>query len=273
MSIFFILSFSRPGPKLYMYSVILMKEGFMKKISLLSMLTLALIFLSNCSKEQITNSNLGSKVNAPNGTSGITTPGLDPLVQIDLKGRVESNDNNNNALAVDFDKTRGEFIVMIPMPAGFLFSPTGSFNNRPDITFSPIYEADGTRKFGVRIPVKYVLKGANFLPATKLPNGDPLPAMPAGYGELPSLALSFPQHNNTQITLYIGVNAIGLFITLPEKIAIPFSFQMPIKNSDKSKTFGYMTYVPAKGTYAPGLFLSTLIPPAMARILEDYFNL
>ena len=90
---------------------------------------------------------------------------------------------------------------------------------------------------------------------------------------MPSLALSFPQHNNTQITLYIGINAVGLFVTLPDKVAIPFGFQFPIKNSDKSKTFGYMSYVPKKGDFAPGLFLSTLIPPSMARVLEDYFKL
>ena len=250
------------------------ERGFMKTQIKLSVLLVSLVFLTNCSKGQIQHSLLGNNPNTANDGQGgvIPTPGIDPVSQLDFKGRVESSDANNNALAFDFDKTRGEFIIMIPMPSGMLFTPSGSFNSRPDITFSPIIDSTGRMKFAVRVPVKYILKGATFLPPASLPNGDPLPAMPAGYGELPSLALSFPQHNNTQITLYIGINAVGLFITLPDKLAIPFGFQLPIKNSDKSKTFGYMSYVPKKVDFAPGLFISTLIPPSMARILEDHFK-
>ena len=245
----------------------------MNKLSLLAFLVFALLTLPNCSKPQLQQDGLSNTIGT-DGTlgGGITNP-VDPVTQLDFKGRVESNDANNNALAFDLDKSRGEFIIMIPMPSAMPFLPYGAFNNHPDITFSSIVDGNGRTKFAVRIPVKYIIKGATFLPAAKLPNGDNLPAMPAGYGELPSLALSFPQSENTQITVYIGINAVGLFVTVPEKIAIPFSFQLPIKNSDKSKTLGYITFVPQKGSYAPGLFLSTLIPPNMARILEDYLRL
>ena len=244
-----------------------------------SLLVLAL-FLMNCGKAPYISKGLSAGANSGLGNHGgdLTSPAdttvpADPLAALDFKGRVESSDLNNNALAFDFDKTRGEFIIMIPMPPGILFTPSGSFPNYPDITFSPIIDSAGRMKFAVRVPVKYIIKGATFIPAGRLPNGDALPAMPAGYGELPSLALAFPQHNNTQITLYIGVNAVGLYVTLPDNAALPFGFTLPIKNSDRSKTFGYMSYVPKKGTFTPGLFISSLIPPAMARILEDYFHL
>lgn len=253
----------------------------MNKLSLIAFLILALFSLPNCSKPQlqqksisnaaVTDGTLGGGISDGN-TGGAINP-VDPLAKLDFKGRVESSDSNNNALAFDFDKSRGEFIIMIPMPSAMPFLPFGTFNNRPDITFSSIIDANGRTKFAVRIPVKYIIKGATFLPPAKLPNGASLPAMPAGYGELPSLALSFPQSENTQITVYIGINAVGMFVTLPERIAIPFGFQLPIKNSDKTRTLGFMTYVPQKGTYAPGLFLSTLIPPQMARILEDHLRL
>ena len=157
----------------------------MKKQLTLTFLLSALIFLTNCSKGQIQHSLLGNNPNTANDGLGggvPTTPGLDPVSKLDFKGRVESSDANNNALAFDFDKTRGEFIIMIPMPSGMLFTPSGSFNSRPDITFSPIIDSTGRMKFAVRVPVKYILKGATFLPAASLPNGDPLPAMPAGYG-------------------------------------------------------------------------------------------
>lgn len=253
----------------------------MNKLSLLTFLIVALFTLPNCSKPQLQQKGL-SNVTATDGSFGGQNPGgntgsvnnpVDPVAKLDFKGRVESKDANNDALAFDLDKSRGEFIIMIPMPSAMPFLPFGSFNNHPDITFSSIVDGNGRTKFAVRIPVKYIIKGANFLPAAKLPNGDNLPAMPAGYGELPSLALSFPQSENTQITIYIGINAVGMFVTLPEKIAIPFGFQLPIKNSDKTRTLGFMTYVPQKGTYAPGLFLSTLIPPQMARVLEDNLRL
>lgn len=251
----------------------------MKKIWILASLVAALLILTNCSAEKYQYKGLSSVADSSQTAAGLplpSTPGVnpaDPISKLDFKGHVESGDNNNNALAFDFDKTRGEFIIMIPMPTGVLFTPSGSFNGHPDITFSPLIDSSGRMKFAVRIPMKYVIKGAGFLPPSSLPNGDPLPAMPAGNGELPSLGLTFPQQNNTQITLYIGVNAVGLFVTLPDKAAIPFGFTLPIKNSDRSKTLGYLSYVPQKGTYAPGLFISSVLPPAMARILEDYFHL
>lgn len=250
----------------------------MKKQIYLTLLIATAMGLAACSQNGFSSGSLSS-VSDNSGNDGLTfdpnTPvSADPLAKIDLKGRVESDSAAySSALAFDFDKVNGEFIIMMPFPSNVMFTPAGSFTNYPDITFSPIIDAEGRMKFAVRIPVKYILKGANFLPAARLPNGDPLPAMPQGYGELPSLGLSFPAHNNTQVSLYIGVNAVGLFVTLPAKAALPFAFSLPIKNTDKSKTFGYLSYVPAKGSYAPGMFVSTIIPATMSRILEDYFHL
>ncbi|MFZ3230485.1 MAG: hypothetical protein WA160_09805 [Pseudobdellovibrio sp.] len=253
----------------------------MKKIIATSLLLSAALGLTHCSGGSVEHGSLlatnpsNSGQTAPGTNTGTETPGTsDPLAGVDLQGRVDSKDSFNNALTFDFDKIRGEFIIMLPMPSGGnFFSPMGSFSKYPDITFSSLIDSAGRIKFAVRIPVKYILKGSSFLPAASLPNGDALPAMPAGYGELPSLALNFPQSNNTQVTLYLGVNAIGLFTTLPDNVAIPFGFQLAIKNSDKSKTYGFLSYIPKKGTYAPGLFISTIISPAVARILEDYFHL
>lgn len=258
----------------------------MKKITTSLALLLAVVTLTNCSSKgfETSSSIAGSSDQSGQGTgdgagSGGGTGGgstTSPLDNIDLQGKVDGDKSDfGGALSFDFDKARGEFIIMVPMPSGVVITPPpGVFSKYPDITFSPIWDATtGKMKMGVRIPVKYIIKGMSTLPAARLPNGDPLPAMPSGYGELPSLGLSFPQHNNLQISLYVGVNAIGLYVTLPTNAALPIGFTLPIRNKDKTKTYGYLTYVPAKMNHAPGLFVSTVIPPSVSRILEDYFKL
>ena len=237
--------------------------------------------LYNCSNKNLTSSaydisavnNSGSFSNPVDNGSAVST-----IDQVDLTSKVEDQQNKlgvNGALAFDFDKTRGEFLILMPLPSGFVFTPQGTFKNYPDITFSPVYEASGKVRLAIRVPVKYIIKGLQFVTPTKLPNGDPLPMMPAGQNELPSLGLTFPQHDNTQISLYIGVNAIAVFMTIPPKYSfqLPVNITLPIKNKDKSKTYGYLTYVNPKPNFASGLFLSTIIPPKIATILEDYFKL
>lgn len=200
------------------------------------------------------------------------------LDSVDLKGQVQDSSGVlgfNNALAFDFDKTRGEFIIMVPMPSGMIFTPTGAFNNYPDIRFSPLFDASGKMKMAVRIPIKYVLRGINTINPTRLPSGESLPAMPAGKDELPSFALQFPQSGNVQLNLYVGINALGLYMSLPPSasLPIPFNITLPIKNKAKTVTSGYLTYVTAKNGYDSGIFVSTIIPPSIARILEDNFHL
>lgn len=257
----------------------------MKKTTSTLLLLTTLSFLS-CAKNGLSSDILGSSSDNK-GQSGqsidsggnVTPPAqVAPIDQVDLKSRVDDSSNKlgmNGALTFDFDKTNGQFIIMVPMPSGVVFTPTGTFTKYPDITFGPIFDATtGKVKVAVRIPVKYILKGVSTIPAAKLPNGDPLPAMPAGQGELPSLGLTFPQ-DGTQVSIYIGVNALGLYVTLPQSAALPLpvNITVPVKNKDKSKTYGFLTYVNAKSGFPPGLFISSAVPKDVARVLEDYFGL
>ncbi len=206
-----------------------------------------------------------------------TTPGPN-ISSIDLSGKGQDGSGVlgfNGALALEFDKTNGVFIIMVPLPAGLIFNPTGAFTQYPDIKFGPIFDSTGKMKMAIRVPIKYVLKGLSMINAAKLPSGEDLPSMPAGKNELPSLALQFPQNNNIQLHLYIGINALAVYMTLPSQVSlpIPFNITLPLKNKDKTLTSGYLTYVSAKGSYPSGLFVSTIIPAAVARVLEDYFHL
>ncbi len=258
------------------------KSATKNKLQTMIVITLLAASFFGCSKGLQSQSS--TSTNGTNSSQGTTTepaaPIAAPIDTVQMKSRIEDGNNQtgfNGALTFDFDKTRGEFIVMIPMPSTVMFAPTGSISSKyPDITVGSLFDpTTGKMKVAVRIPVKYIIKGLQFVAPSKLPNGDPLPAMPAGVGELPALGLTFPAQNNTEITLYIGINAIGLFVTLPDKasLPIPFNLTFPLKNQDKTRTFGYLTYVAAKPTFPSGLFLSTGVPASFARILEDYFHL
>jgi hypothetical protein len=210
-----------------------------------------------------------------NGTASTPAPNIDSL---DITGKVQDGSGLlgfNGALAFDFDKTNGVFIIMVPLPTGLIFNPSGAFTQYPDIKFGPIFDSTGKMKMAIRVPLKYVLKGLSTVNPAKLPSGEDLPSMPAGKNELPSLALQFPQSNNMQLHLYIGINALAVYLTLPSQASfpLPFNITLPLKNKDKSLTTGYLTYVTAKGSYASGLFVSTIIPASVARVLEDYFHL
>ncbi|MBC7753991.1 MAG: hypothetical protein H7Z71_07120 [Moraxellaceae bacterium] len=237
-------------------------------------------FSFGCSPKsfQTQNSLSSSKDNTSSGTGDTVVSPVASIESIDLKGQVQDGSGLlgfNGALAFDFDKTNGVFIIMVPMPSGLMFNPSGSFSQYPDITFGPVFDATGKMKMGIRVPIKYVLKGVNLINPAKLPSGEALPSMPAGKNELPSLALQFPQNNNIQLHLYIGINALAVYMTLPGQAALPlpFNLTLPLKNKDKTLTTGYLTYVTAKNGYAPGLFVSTIIPASIARILEDHFHL
>ena len=243
------------------------------------LLTLIIVVSTSCSQSGFQSENLSSTntpnptANNPSGQNTNESPATN-LDDINLQGRVDSNNSQfKNALAFDFDKTKGEFIIMLPMPSGFYFTPNVSFSKYPDIRLTTLIDPQTNRmKLALRIPVKYIVKGMQTTEPSKLPNGDELPLMPQGYQELPSLALNFPA-NNTEVHLYIGVNAIGLYMSLPKNLAIPVGFTFPIRSPDKSVTYGAMTYVPIKGNHPPGIFVSSLVPAKVSRILEDYFHL
>lgn len=251
----------------------------MKKIYSLVLLV-PIMTLMSCAKGQLESQSNLSSLTGGNTGSSITPPttATPDISSLDLKGQVVDGSNvlgSNGSLALDFDKTKGEFIIMVPMPSGMIFGATGSFSQHSDIRFSPVYDATGKMKMAVRVPVHYVIKGLNTVQPTTLPSGEALPAMPAGLNELPSLGLSFPLQNNVKLHLYVGVNALGLFMTIPQDthFQLPINITVPVKTKDKSKTLGYVTYVSPKNNFEGGLFVSTTIPATVARVLEDYFKL
>jgi hypothetical protein len=105
--------------------------------------------------------------------------------------------------------------------------------------------------------------------ATTLPGGRALPMMPSG--EYPSLGLAIDASSNNKVYLYIGVNAVGIFVEsgfFPEYLGIT----APIKNKAGTRTLGYFTIVPKQGQNKGGLFLSFLMPKDLATIIDNHLS-
>lgn len=215
----------------------------------------------------------GNSITEPNTPHDPTDP---EKVAVVLKSRVEDTKNQTGfggALALDFNSETAQLILMIPLPNGFLFSFSGAIPNYPDITYGPIFDANGKMKLAVRLPIKYFLKDMGINNPQRLPNGDPLPMMPASYFELPSLGLQFPQ-TKTRLNLYLGAKTLGLYTELPldSALKIPVNISLPLKNLETKKSLGYLTYVVTKNGFPPGLFLSVNMPDEINKLLESYLN-
>lgn len=209
--------------------------------------------------------------NSGQGGGGSPTPNLP---QIDMKGYVDGG-NYDKSQTFDFDRNRKELLVRLPLgmdPSVMIGS--GSIPQLPGVSFYTTISTDGNYHFVISIPIQYVLRGVTTLPSNRLPTGDPLPMMPAG--ELPSVAFALnPNSPDRKAYLYMGVDAIGLFVesswltcnNLPICVGVSF----PIRNQAKSKVLGYFSIVPGRNGKTGGAFISSIIPPEIARILDEYF--
>ncbi len=209
-------------------------------------------------------------------------PGIDDPADRELLEKVEfdgvisestaSITGTNGKTSLLFDKARMLLIVLMPLPSNVMMymSPTPVGGNG-EIIASTEFDEEGNLRIRVEIPIKYVLGGINLTENARLPSGEKLPPTPAGSGELPALRLEFPSH---RLYLYIGVNAIGVYATLPHDIVPGWLPNITAKIRNKEKDIvGYLTYVSPKFGHSPGLFLGTRVPPKYAKFLEDYLGL
>lgn len=209
-------------------------------------------------------------------------PGIDDPAKKELLEKVEfdgviaestaSITGTNGKTSLLFDKNRMMLIILMPLPSSIMmYMPPTPIGGKGDIIASTEFDEEGNLRVRVEIPIQYVLGGINLTENAKLPSGEKLPPTPAGSGELPALRLEFPSH---RFYLYIGVNALGVYTTLPSDILpgwLP-NITSKIKNKEKD-IVGYLTYVSPKFGHPPGLFLGTRVPPKYAKFLEDYLGL
>lgn len=242
----------------------------------LALYTLIVVLPACAPKMDNSSSAPGTNDGQDNTPAHVGDPAL--LEKVDINGMMEDDASasslfgNTGKMNLAFDKEKLELIVYINMPGSIMFwIPEAPLPSHPDIFVGTEFDGEGNLRVKFRIPVKYILLGANLKDGATLPSGEKLPPTPAGSGELPGLAIEM---TSQRLYLYIGVNSLGAYVVLPQDIAHPLIPNITFKVKNKEKEIvGYLTYVSPKNGYRPGLFLGTRVPPKFAKFLEDYLGL
>jgi hypothetical protein len=188
--------------------------------------------------------------------------------KVEMDGYSQGLDSKGK-LVIQIDKANQALILILPLPS-FLFLPFTSANvDIPDLEgayFTSYQTASGDRQLAVSVPLKHVIKGAEFGDSQRLPNGDALPFIPAG--ELPGFSINFPQQPKYQVHVYVGVNVVAAFVELPD-LGLPIGGTAKVKNKDKTKEVGAIGYIPVKGNFNGGLYLTAQLPNDLAITIDE----
>jgi hypothetical protein len=218
-----------------------------------------------------------AKCSESNGDSASSTDGSDRasqslpsreevFTQVNLKASIQGG-SYDGLMAVDFDVKQESLILHLPLAVNpFIIGVSGEVPDLPGVTFATTEGKDGSKFLSLRVPLKYVIKGVKNLNPARLPNGDPLPNIPAG--ELPGLGLQLMKDNNVTLNIYIGVDVVALYVESPFDPYIKMTF--PIKNQAGSKIVGYFSTIPEKDAHSGGFFLSHALPQETAEYLDKH---
>ncbi|MCX7979071.1 MAG: hypothetical protein N2578_08715, partial [Bdellovibrionaceae bacterium] len=72
-------------------------------------------------------------------------------------------------------------------------------------------------------------------------------------------------------SLYVGVEAVLLYVESSFVDNSPLWFQFPIMNKARTKYYGYFGIILPKNNHKGGFYLSARIPSDIARILDRHF--
>lgn len=248
-----------------------------KTFALLVAMIATASLLTGCSKDSFQaasstgSTSQGSTGNDNSGQGGTDTP-KEPSAfdKLELSGIVGGTSYENEQV-IALDKPNNALLLYLPLPPGPFINFYLDVPEVKGVKIKTVLDSQQKGRIAISIPLSLIFKkGAVLLPsASTLPGGRALPMMPTG--EYPSLGLGLNQNSENKVYLYFGVNAVGLFI---ESSFFPeyFGVTAPVKNAAGTRTLGYFTIVPKAGAYNGGLFLSTLIPNDLAKIIDDHLS-
>lgn len=247
-----------------------------KTASLLAALSMTTL-LSACNQSGGFSTTSGASMNSDNSASlgtdipSPTTPNTPSAYEkLDLNAYINGTTYENEK-AFSLDKTNNALLLFLPLPPGPF---TNFYFDAPTVKgvkITTVMDSQQKGRIAVSIPLRLIVKDkVTTLPsATTLPGGRALPMMPSG--EYPSLGLGMNNTNDNKVLIYLGVNAVGLFV---ESSYFPeyFGITAPVKNQAGTRTLGYFTIVPKQGVNNGGLFLSFLLPKDLAQIIDDHLS-
>lgn len=207
----------------------------------------------------------GSSSGGSDNNSASSTPDWQNLK---MDGAVTQGKYENRKL-VSLDKANKLLLIHLPTLAvpvlvGNSVGQTITVPQLPGVSMDLELAADGNLDLVLKVPLSLVMHGASFMDSQKLPNGDPLPAIPDG--ELPGLALDLNNTGSVKGYIYLAPATVGAFVTTPFNPMV--SMQLPIYQGNGA-VLGYLTTVPDKNSYPGGIFLDVKIPADIARIIDD----
>ncbi|MCS6838180.1 MAG: hypothetical protein NZ480_04970 [Bdellovibrionaceae bacterium] len=190
--------------------------------------------------------------------------------KMEIPGSVDGGTYDGH-LAIELNPESQTINVIVPLPPIFFIPSQLPSPQLPDIKLS-LRREKGLVFLVATIPLRYLVKGAQLAEFGKLPNGDPVPYMPAG--ETRGFSIHFAERPNYRLHFYFVATAVGVFVEtpewkFPEEIGqvLPY-IGFPIKNESKTRVVGYLALVPNRGNFASGVFVSSRIPIQLARELD-----
>lgn len=247
----------------------------MKSPQRILMLLATLLFVAGCNKGiQVADGSLSSEQGqGSQGGNYPTTPGNNwESIKQKADGKVDGG-SFDGQLLIQIDPTTQSLIFFLPIPFPSLLVPIASFDipQLPGASVYQVTDASGATSIAVRMPLKYMIKGATLAPYNTLPNGDPLPRMPVG--ENRGFAIAFPQTPDIKLNLYVSANAAAAFIEIPalqlpdEWLRLTLGF--PIKNATGTQEVGYLAFVPNKATFPSGVYVASRLPRELAIVIDE----
>jgi len=250
-------------------------------------MSLASLTLLGCGKGFQIGSSLDQQTNHSNAGSGtpegpcITDCGGPTIEEERAAAKAElqatiSGSAFDGAMSVDLDWITKSLVIIVPLPGidPLMEVLEGNVPGLSDAFYTFKRDATGNWRYEVHIPLNKVLGPVDPAESKKLPNGDALPGVPGG--ELPEVAFSVKgSKNNWSIFLYAGSDAAAVFIPTPF-FNPTLQLTFPLRNSEKTRTVGYFSTIPKKGTANPppvnqsgGFYVSVAIPADLARWIDD----
>ena len=219
----------------------------------------------------LSNSN-GSLSGAPSqgGSTGSTPGGSGSAPNSDWNA-IELDASITNSIigshkVLEFDRPARTIIVRVPFLPGIPLISTSPMpiSDIPGATTQLVAE-NGSTYWVLRIPLATWLRGIQSLPKGRLPNGDRLPSIPDG--ELPQTGFSIDRGGQLRGSIYLGPTVIAFFVAT--RFDPILGWEVPIRNSSRTRTYGHFAAVPAKQGSSGGFFMALALPRDLARAIDD----